>query len=71
MTETSLRAGNAEFLVLVKGFDDTFSQTVHDRFSYTADEVVWGAKFVNIYGADNDGYGTVALEKISTYEKVS
>lgn len=71
MTETSLKAGNAEFLVLVKGFDDTFSQTVHDRFSYTADEVAWGVKFVNIYGVDDDGNGTVALEKISSYEKVS
>lgn len=71
MTETSLKDGNAEFLVLVKGFDDTFSQIVHDRYSYTADEVVWGGKFVNIYGVDDDGTGTVALEKISSFEKVS
>jgi inward rectifier potassium channel len=61
----------AEFLVLLKGFDDTFSTTVHDRFSYTAEEVVYGAKFVNIYGVDEEGNGTVALERISDYEKVS
>jgi len=71
MTETSLKTGNAEFLVLVKGFDDTFSQIVHDRYSYTADEVIWGGKFVNIYGVDDDGNGTVALERINSFEKVS
>jgi inward rectifier potassium channel len=71
MTETSLKAGNAEFLVLVKGFDDTFSQTVHDRYSYTADEVVWGVKFTNIYGVDDDGNGTVALERISEFQKMN
>ena len=71
ITETALKAGQAEFLVLLKGFDDTFSQTVHHRYSYTADEVVWGRKFVNIYGVDDDGNGTVALERISSFEKVS
>lgn len=71
MTETALKADQAEFLVLLKGFDDTFSQTVHNRYSYTADEVVWGAKFENIYGVDNDGNGTVALEKISNYTKIA
>ncbi len=63
--------GKAEFLVLLKGFDDTFSTTVHDRFSYTADEVIYGAKFVNIYGVDEEGNGTVALERINDFEKVS
>jgi inward rectifier potassium channel len=71
MTETALKAGQAEFLVLLKGFDDTFSQTVHHRYSYTADEVVWGRKFVNIYGVDDYGNGTVALERINSYETVS
>ena len=71
MSETALKAGEAEFLVLLKGFDDTFSQTVHDRFSYTADEVVWGTRFVNIYGVDSDGNATVALEKISSFERVN
>ncbi len=71
MTETGLKAGQAEFLVLLKGFDDTFAQTVHDRFSYTAEEVVWDAKFVNIYGTDEKGNGTVALEKISDFTKTA
>ena len=71
LTQNELKARGAEFLVLLKGFDDTFSTTVHDRFSYTAEEVIYGAKFVSIYGVDEEGNGTVALEKISDYEKVS
>ena len=70
LEEKNLKENGAEFLVLLKGFDDTFSTTVHDRFSYTADEVVWDAKFVNIFGTDDYGMGTVALEKIGDYEKI-
>lgn len=32
----------AEFLITIKAFDDTFFQTVHVRYSYRHDEVVWG-----------------------------
>lgn len=71
LTEIDIRNGQAEFMVLLKGFDDTFSQTVHDRFSYRADEIVWGAKFKNIFGMENDGTGTVELDRISEYEKMN
>jgi inward rectifier potassium channel len=70
LTEFDTRNGQAEFMVLLKGFDDTFSQTVHDRFSYRADEIIWGAKFKNIFGTEKDGTGTVELDRISEYEKV-
>lgn len=35
----SLRAADGEFLVLLNGFDETFSQTVHTRSSCAAGEV--------------------------------
>lgn len=69
-TREDLLEGKAEFLVLIKGFDDTFSTNVHSRLSYTADELVWGAKFVNIFGKDEEGNGTVALNRISEYNRV-
>ena len=62
--------GEAEVMVLLQGFDDTFSQDVHTRFSYKAEEIVWGAKFVNIFGMESDGTGTVELGKIGEFEKV-
>jgi inward rectifier potassium channel len=39
----------AEFLVLLSGFDETFSQTVHARSSYRFDEVVWGRRFADMF----------------------
>jgi inward rectifier potassium channel len=38
-----------EFFILIKGFDDIFSQTVHARYSYQAHEIVWGARFKKIF----------------------
>lgn len=70
MTEEDMHKSEAEFLILLKGFDDTFAQTVHSRFSYRHDEIVWGAKFINIHITDNDGKVTVALDKISDFDKV-
>lgn len=48
-TPESLRGAQAEFLVLLTGIDETFSDTVHARSSYIAEEVVWDARFANIF----------------------
>lgn len=39
----------AEFLVLLTGLDETFSQTVHARTSYVSEDVVWNARFERIF----------------------
>ncbi|HUJ50237.1 MAG TPA: ion channel [Bryobacteraceae bacterium] len=44
-TAEELRGLEAELLILIKGFDDTFSQVVHSQYSYRHDEILWGAKF--------------------------
>ena len=49
VTREQLVASNAEFLVLLTGIDETFSQTVHARSSYRGEEVVWRAAFTNIF----------------------
>jgi inward rectifier potassium channel len=69
--DQDLLNGEAEIMILLKGFDDTFSQNVHTRFSYKADEIIWGARFVNVFGIEEDGTGTVELDKIGEYEKSS
>jgi inward rectifier potassium channel len=48
-TLADIAASDAEFLVLVSGNDETFAQLVHSRSSYKATEIVWGARFGNIY----------------------
>ena len=40
-TETEIKLFESEILILIKGFDDTFSQVVHSRYSYTSDEIIW------------------------------
>jgi inward rectifier potassium channel len=54
-TQDELIAKDAEFLILLTGIDETFSQTVHSRSSYRAEEVVWGAKFSNMYVHNEHG----------------
>ncbi len=49
VTPEELVASDPEFLVLLTGIDETFSQIVHARTSYKADEVVWQARFTNIF----------------------
>jgi len=70
MTENDLKEADGEFLILLKGFDNTFAQYVNSRFSYRYDEIVWGAKYKYIYGVSEDGRGMVELDRISEYEKV-
>ncbi|MCA1592582.1 MAG: transporter [Acidobacteria bacterium] len=54
VTHDELLAADAEVLVLFTGIDETFSQTVHTRSSYKAGEIVWGAKFSDIYKRSAD-----------------
>lgn len=69
-TERDMIDREAEIMVLLQGFDDTFAQSVHTRFSYKAEEIIWGAKFINVFGMEKDGTGTVQLGKIGEYEMV-
>ena len=39
----------AEFLVLLNAVDETYSQTVYSRSSYTAGEIAWGRKFAMMF----------------------
>lgn len=47
-TEESLRESDAELLVLLSAYDETFAQDVHARTSYRAEEMVVGARFRSI-----------------------
>ncbi|MFN8005953.1 MAG: ion channel [Terriglobia bacterium] len=53
LTEQDFHHEDAEFLVLLTGIDETFSQTVHARSSYKAHEIVWNARFTNIFNRED------------------
>ncbi|MBL7828593.1 MAG: ion transporter [Saprospiraceae bacterium] len=60
---------NAEFMVLVKGTDETTHQNVFSRHSYTADEFVWNAKFSPIIIL-NEGTPRVITSQIGKFERM-
>jgi inward rectifier potassium channel len=55
ITEDELCGSGAEFLILLTGMDETFSQVVNARSSYRANEIVWNAKFSDIFVYDPEG----------------
>ncbi len=57
----------AELLILLKGHDDTFNQTVFARRSYRHDEIVWGASFSPAFYVDQDGELVLELRKVGEY----
>ena len=61
----------AELLILVQGFDDTFSQVVHARYSYRHDEILWGAKFVPAFHVDPEGALVLEIDHIHDLKMVS
>ena len=67
VSEDQLLATDAEILILLSGYDETFAQQVHTRSSYKASEIVWNAKFKNIFDAKSTE-GDVALEVSRVHE---
>jgi len=66
--ESELRASQAEVLVLLSGMDETFSQVVHAGTSYRADEVVWGARFVDMFLRSDHGLVGVDMRRLHDIE---
>jgi inward rectifier potassium channel len=69
-TAADLQDLRAEIIVLLTGFDDTFSQTVHTRFSYRHDEIVWGAKFAPAFEVDEEGELVIEVDRVSDIKPV-
>ena len=65
-----LESMQAEVMIMLKGFDETFSQTVQTRYSYRYDEVVWGAKFAPAFEIEADGDLRLEVDKVGAIEAV-
>lgn len=70
-TAKDLQELEAELLIMVKGFDDSFSQHVITRSSYKYDEIDWDVKFVRAYTTNETGETIVDLEQVSEIEPVN
>jgi inward rectifier potassium channel len=69
LTEAALAASEPEFVCLITADDETFAQTVHSRTSYDAADIVWGARFNDMYVADAD-HVAIDLGRLHEYTKV-
>jgi inward rectifier potassium channel len=67
-----LKAANAELLIVLKAFDESFSNTVVTRASYVAAEFVVGGKFKLMYHPSEDRSTTILdISKLDEFEVVS
>lgn len=71
-TAETLKAIQAEFLVLLSGFDETFSTIVHTRTSYVPEEVKWGYRFANAFLSTRNKRNKVAVDmrQFDRFERV-
>lgn len=65
-----LKKIEAEFIIQLKGFDQTFSQSVNSHYSYICNEVVVGAKFKPAYAYAEDGTMVLPIDQFHDYEEV-
>ncbi len=68
LTPEQLAAEQAEFLILIRAFDDTFSQTVHAQISYTTAELVWDARFTPAFSVNSEGEFVLDLARLNDYQ---
>ena len=59
---------DAEIIIQLKGYDDTFAQDVHARNSYTHDEIEWHRRYVRAYEVDDDGIAVLDLDQLHLTE---
>ena len=61
----------AEILILIQAFDDSFSQVVHSIYSYRHSEFLWGAKFVQAFSVDPKGDLILDLDRVHELKMLS
>ncbi|MBI3134537.1 MAG: hypothetical protein HYZ14_07640 [Bacteroidetes bacterium] len=69
-TPDELKALEAEIFILLKGFDDVFSQTIYSRHSYTMDQLIWGARFRRPFFVNEKGKTVLDLTRVGEYDKL-
>jgi len=70
-TPQDLEESDAELLLLINGYDDTYAQNVHARQSYKWHEVVWNAKFKVMFHPSDDLQRTILdLDRINDIEQL-
>ena len=64
LTAKDLQRLQAEVMILIKAYDDTFSQTVLARHSYRHDEVLWSGRCAPAFYVDDAGALVLELQNV-------
>jgi len=67
-TAKDLELLQAEVVIMMRGFDETFGQIVYARYSYRHDEILWGAKFAAAFDVDDHGDLVLWVDKVGLTE---
>lgn len=70
-TYEDLSKVDSEFIIVLKGYDDTFSQDVNSIHSYHYEEIIWGAKFDPMYDTNDENQVELDFSKLSSYQKLT
>ncbi len=62
---------DTEFIIVLKGYDDTFSQDINSIHSYHYEELIWDAKFDPMYDLNVDNLVELDFGKLSSYKKLT
>lgn len=69
-TAQDLETMQAEVLILLRSFDDSFSQVVHSRHSYRWDEVEWSARFVPAFEVAPEGHLLLDVDRVGQTRRI-
>jgi inward rectifier potassium channel len=69
-TSEDAERAQSEVIILIKAFDETFSQSVRARYSYRFDETIWNAKFTPAFEFDHTGNMVLNIDKVGSYVPV-
>lgn len=69
-TDKEIQNIDAELMVRMNYFDDTFSQEMYQQTSYMLKEVTVNEKFVKAYGANEKGENLLDYNKLNLTEKI-
>ena len=71
-TEEDMKNADVELYVMLRGYDDVFSNYVQQRTSYTFNEIFFSRKFVPMYRESDDGKTTILeLHKLNMHQAVT
>jgi len=63
-TKEQLLQAEAEFIILINAVDETYSQTVYSRSSYSAHQMEWGRKFAMMF-FEEGSHAVLDLERLN------